>query len=144
MTTRLQARIVPMGGSQGVEIPDAVLEESGLERDVILEVEEHRIVIHPASHPVWRESRLNAEIDDLYAELRKLRGRSANEEGLEREIEGRTRRLRDLQAEAADAMERRFLAGRDLSPGRAWKALEKARQILDDEDPTDDDETAEP
>jgi antitoxin component of MazEF toxin-antitoxin module len=142
--TRLYAQIIPIHGSQGIELPQAVLDECGLEKDVILEVEEDRIVIHPASRPIWRKSRLDAEIDDLYGELRDLAKRAADGDDLAGEIETRTRRLRELQAEAADAIEARFLASRHFSPDRAREALAKARQILGDEDPTDDHEPSQP
>lgn len=143
MATRLHAQIVPIRDSQGIELPQAVLEECGLEKDVILEVEEDRIVIHPASRPIWGRSRLDAEIDGLYAELGELVKRSAGGEDLAEEIEARTRQLRGLQAEAADAIEARFRASRYFSPDRAREAIAQARQILGDEDPAGDHESPE-
>ena len=42
----VRARIVSIGNSQGVRIPRLLLEQSGIEGEVELEVSEGRIVIH--------------------------------------------------------------------------------------------------
>lgn len=44
----MKTRIVKIGNSQGVRIPKALLEQSGLEREVLLEVVDDSIVIRPA------------------------------------------------------------------------------------------------
>ena len=51
MATTIQARIVPIGNSQGIRLPKVVLEQSGLSDEVELEVDRHRIVIQPARRP---------------------------------------------------------------------------------------------
>lgn len=52
MTVR--ARIVSIGNSQGIRIPKLLLEQTGIEGEVELEVQEDRIVIH-ALHKVRKD-----------------------------------------------------------------------------------------
>lgn len=54
----ISTRIVPIGNSQGVRIPRALLEQSGIGGEVTLTVEENRIVISPAHRPRegWEEA----------------------------------------------------------------------------------------
>ncbi len=73
------------------------------------------------------------EIDRLYAEIRELMSRSAAGNGGDERIRDRFSRLRELQEEEADAMEARFRARHRLQPGEGRKALERARQIIEDE-----------
>ena len=47
----VRTRIIKIGNSQGIRIPKPLLEQSGLEGEVELEVEPNRIVIQRASHP---------------------------------------------------------------------------------------------
>lgn len=44
----MKTHIVKIGNSQGVRIPKALLEQSGLEREVTLEVLDGSIIIRPA------------------------------------------------------------------------------------------------
>jgi antitoxin MazE len=43
----MRARIVKIGNSQGIRIPKPLLDQSGINTDVELEVEKHRITILP-------------------------------------------------------------------------------------------------
>jgi len=47
----MRTRIVRIGNFQGVYIPKALLEQSGLDEEVELEVQEHYITIRPANRP---------------------------------------------------------------------------------------------
>jgi len=47
----MKTRIVRIGNSQGVRIPKPLLEQSGLDEEVELEVRPHAIVIRAASRP---------------------------------------------------------------------------------------------
>jgi hypothetical protein len=69
-------------------------------------------------------------IDTLYAELRPLMSRAACDPSLKEEVQAKLSRLRLLQSEEADEMQKRFEAGLLLKPGEGWKALERAREIL--------------
>lgn len=51
MSTMIRTRIVKIGNSQGIRIPRLVLEQSGIESDVELEVKEGAIIIREMSHP---------------------------------------------------------------------------------------------
>lgn len=44
----LKTRIIRIGNSQGIRIPKPLLEQSGIEDEVELEVDDGRIVIHAA------------------------------------------------------------------------------------------------
>ena len=46
-----RTRIISIGTSQGIRIPKLLLEQSGLQEEVELKVEENRIVIQAVSHP---------------------------------------------------------------------------------------------
>ena len=47
----MRARIVKIGNSRGVRIPKPMLEQSGIEDEVTLEVEDGQIVIRAIRHP---------------------------------------------------------------------------------------------
>jgi len=47
----MRTNIVRIGNSQGIRIPKIIIEQSRLGREVDLEVEDGKIVIHSASHP---------------------------------------------------------------------------------------------
>ena len=61
----LKTRIIRIGNSQGVRIPKPLLEQSGIEDEVELEVHDKRIIIHAAAKP--RQS-----WDDAFAEMASL------------------------------------------------------------------------
>lgn len=48
---RTRSRIIPIGNSQGVRIPKALLEQSGLHDDVELAVDAGRIIVQPLTKP---------------------------------------------------------------------------------------------
>jgi antitoxin MazE len=51
MGTGIKTRIVKIGNSQGVRIPKPLLEQSGINTDVEIEVYDDRLVLRPASQP---------------------------------------------------------------------------------------------
>ena len=64
----MRARIIRIGNSQGVRIPKALLEESGLSGDVDMVVRDGALVISPAGRPRlgWDDAfrRMAAHADD--------------------------------------------------------------------------------
>ncbi len=76
------------------------------------------------------------EIDRCYAELGELMARSAAGSQLDEQIRDRFRGLRKLQEAEADALEVHFNTRRQLRPGEGRQALNRAWQIIRDEDPT--------
>ncbi len=65
----MKARLVAIGNSRGVRIPKALLEQTGLQGDVELEVRGSQIVIRAARRPRtgWAESfrRMASSGDDV-------------------------------------------------------------------------------
>ena len=47
----MRARIVKIGNSQGIRIPKPILEQSGITKDVDIEVENNQIIIRPLLIP---------------------------------------------------------------------------------------------
>ena len=47
----MRARVVKIGNSQGIRIPQPILEQTGIIEDVELEVEKNQIIIRPVSDP---------------------------------------------------------------------------------------------
>jgi antitoxin component of MazEF toxin-antitoxin module len=43
----MRARIIKIGNSQGIRIPKPLLEQTGIEGEANLEVENHQIIIRP-------------------------------------------------------------------------------------------------
>lgn len=63
----MKAKIVKIGNSQGIRIPKPVLEQTGLEGEVEIEVKEHSLVILRADGPRngWDDAfRAMADHDD--------------------------------------------------------------------------------
>ena len=136
MTMRLRTQIISIGDSLGICLPQPAIEQSGLGRDVELEVRRNEIVIHSCSPAqTTKAPSVDDEIGSLYSEIRDLLARSDQENGLGVEIQSRYRRLRQLQTTEADAMQARFEASRNLMPGRGWEALRRAHEILTNEAP---------
>ena len=54
----MKTRIIRIGNSQGIRIPKLYLQQTGLDEEVELEVQESEIVIRPAGHPRrgWAEA----------------------------------------------------------------------------------------
>ena len=65
----MRARIVRIGNSQGIRLPKAVLDQSGLTDEVELEVEDGQIVLRAPENPRagWEEAfmEMNARGDDV-------------------------------------------------------------------------------
>lgn len=66
----MKARIVQIGNSQGIRIPKALLEQSGLNNDVELEVKDRQIIIRTSRKPRedW-ESKFSAMAENADDEL---------------------------------------------------------------------------
>lgn len=47
----VKARLIKIGNSRGVRLPKAVIEQAGLGDDVVLQVEDNRVVISAAAPP---------------------------------------------------------------------------------------------
>ena len=47
----MRARVVKIGNSQGIRIPKTLLEQSGINNDVELDVDKDKIIIRPISNP---------------------------------------------------------------------------------------------
>lgn len=47
----MRAHIVKIGNSRGIRIPKTLLDQTGIEDDVELEVDKASIIIRPVSHP---------------------------------------------------------------------------------------------
>ena len=47
----MRAKVVKIGNSQGVRIPKPLLEQTGIIRDVELEVDQNQIIIRPVANP---------------------------------------------------------------------------------------------
>jgi len=63
----MKANIIRIGNSQGIRIPKVLLEQTRLGKEVELEVEDQKIVIHPITHSRqgWDEKfKLMAENED--------------------------------------------------------------------------------
>jgi antitoxin MazE len=46
----MRARVIKIGNSQGLRIPKAILEQTGIMDDVEIEVEKNRIIIRPVKN----------------------------------------------------------------------------------------------
>jgi antitoxin MazE len=63
----MKANIIRIGNSQGIRIPKIILEQTRLGKEVELEVEDQKIVIHPINQPRqgWdKKFKLMAESED--------------------------------------------------------------------------------
>lgn len=47
----MRARVVKIGNSQGIRIPKTLLEQTGINNDVELDVDKDKIIIRPISNP---------------------------------------------------------------------------------------------
>ena len=121
--------VIPEDHRLTVEVPDTI--RSGPAKLILLVPVEAS-----QSDRKNAERSRSEEIDHLYSELRALMFRSAAGEDLDVQIENRFRQLRALQEEEADSMEARFRARHRLQPGEGHRALEYARKIIEDENPT--------
>ncbi len=74
---------------------------------------------------------LDAQIDQLYDEIRDLVVRSAENLDLEAEIESKRMQLHALQVEEAEAWMQQAEARRHLKPGEGYRLLERAERLLD-------------
>lgn len=49
MGTAIRTRIVKIGNSQGIRIPKLLLEQSGIDEEVEIEIQDSYLIIRPAS-----------------------------------------------------------------------------------------------
>ena len=89
---------------------------------------DHQVVQFPSEDPEMN----SIEIPALYSEIRDLVARSSSDPGLMGEIDRRIERLRRLQEEEADELERRFEARLCLKSGTGWAFLRKMKERLGD------------
>jgi antitoxin MazE len=47
----IKTRLIRIGNSQGIRIPRAVVEQTGLQGELELEVRRRQLLVRPASHP---------------------------------------------------------------------------------------------
>lgn len=69
-------------------------------------------------------------MNKLYAELRQLTASSAVDPSENPEIQSRYTRLRALQEEEAEAIQKSLDESLHLKPGSGYQALEEARRLL--------------
>ena len=69
MSAAIRTRIVKIGNSQGIRIPKLLLEQSGIDTEVEIEVQGANLILHPASRLRigWEEAFTNIaeEKDDV-------------------------------------------------------------------------------
>jgi antitoxin MazE len=67
MATVISGRVVEIGNSQGIRIPKLLLEQSGIKKNVKIEVRDGQISIFPAERvrEGWSEAFAAATTDDL-------------------------------------------------------------------------------
>ncbi|GAP98237.1 AbrB/MazE/SpoVT family DNA-binding domain-containing protein [Leptolyngbya sp. NIES-2104] len=51
MSRTIKTQIVRVGNSQGIRIPKKLLEQSGIQTEVEIEVQGNSLIIRPATHP---------------------------------------------------------------------------------------------
>lgn len=58
MATSIKTRIIKIGNSQGIRIPKPLLEQSGIDTEVEIEVRDNYLIIHaaPRSRVGWDEA----------------------------------------------------------------------------------------
>jgi len=82
----MKTKIVKIGNSRGVRIPKSFIEESGLQNDVELEINEGRIIIKPTSKPreswamAFKSSSAEGESDILDSEVLRFQSKWDEEE----------------------------------------------------------------
>lgn len=121
-------------------MPEAVREAAGILPGVSFDVTvtNRRIeltpVETPAVSPAGAESRgamkIEAEIDQIYDDLRELVARSPDNLDVKTEIERKRRRLHALKVEEAAVLRRRAESMRRLKPGEGERLLKHAEELL--------------
>lgn len=51
MTASIKTRIIKIGSSQGIRIPQALLEQTGLSAEVEIEAQAGQLIVRPVRHP---------------------------------------------------------------------------------------------
>jgi len=66
----IKTKIVQIGNSRGIRIPKHILEAAGLQEEILVQIEDGKLVIKPAGHPRegWLEA-FNRLADDGEDEL---------------------------------------------------------------------------
>jgi antitoxin MazE len=50
MNTSIKSRVIKVGNSQGIRIPKLLLEQSGIQENVVIEVRDNQLIITAAPH----------------------------------------------------------------------------------------------
>ncbi|HEX9733481.1 MAG TPA: hypothetical protein VGG06_16035 [Thermoanaerobaculia bacterium] len=135
--SRVTATVDPAGH---LVMPEAIREAAGVLPGASFEVTvtfrgiELTPVVTSAVRPSEAESRgameIEAEIDQIYDDLRELVARSQDDPGVGAEIERRRERLRALKVEEAAVLRRRAESMRRLQPGEGDRLLKHAETLL--------------
>lgn len=61
MSSKIKTQVIKIGNSQGIRIPKPLLEQSGIQKDVEIEVQSDRLIICAVSQPRhgWNEAFAN-------------------------------------------------------------------------------------
>jgi antitoxin MazE len=51
MSSKIKTQVIKIGNSQGIRIPKPLLEQSGIQKDVEIEVQSDRLIIRAVSQP---------------------------------------------------------------------------------------------
>lgn len=121
-------------------MPESVREAAGIFPGVSFEVivAYRRIELKPVEmpevSPTEAERRgavqIEAEIDQIYDDIRELVARSADDTDVEAELERKRRRLHALKVEEAAVLRRRAESMRRLKPGEGDRLLRHAEELL--------------
>ncbi len=121
-------------------MPEAVREAAGILPGVSFEVivANRRIELKPVEmpkvSPAEAEHRgavqIEAEIDQIYDDIRELVARSADDTDVEAELERKRRQLHVLKVEEAAVLRRRAESMRRLKPGEGDRLLKHAEELL--------------
>ncbi len=135
--SRLTITVDPAGQ---LVMPESVREEAGFLPGASFEVRvnNRRIELNPvempAVSPIGAEPRgavrIEAEIDQIYDEIRELVARSAETPDVEVEIERKREHLHALKVEEAAVLRRRAESMRRLKPGEGERLLRHAEELL--------------
>jgi AbrB family looped-hinge helix DNA binding protein len=121
-------------------MPESVREAAGIHPGVSFEVlvTDSRIELKPVKLPAVRPTgaqsrgavQIEAEIDQIYDDLRELVARSADDPEVEAEIERKRGQLHALKVEEAAVLRRRAEAMQRLKPGEGERLLRHAEELL--------------
>ncbi len=119
-------------------MPESLREEAGFIPGTSFEVtvSRKRIELKPVELPAAGTAeprgamQIEAEIDQIYDQLRDLVARSAEDAGIQKEIERKRKQLHALKVEEAAVLRRRAECMRRLEPGEVDRHLRHAGGLL--------------